>query len=603
MNCFIKILKLILFVAFAGNILTGISFAGNDEQSQVYMKVRPNDCNHRLSFFVAADENDHAPAMPVIEKWVEFFQPSVLSKQEQKRELLWFARAAAPFRGKFIRSTAEDIKTHVWERDLLTKAFKEITGITVEHRITGEGSVVEKIMKQLATGVGFYDIYVNDADLVGTHLRTGGVVDLTEYMSKGGKFVTSPGLDLDDFLNPEFGQDYRGHQLQLPDQQFANLYWFRYDWFTRPDIKDKFKKEFGYELGVPVNFAAYEDIAQFFTGMVIDGKKVFGHLDYGKKSPSLGWRFTDAWLSIAGVGDKGLPNGYPVDEWGIRVNGKNPAGATVKRGGALNSPAAVYSLEKYIEWLERYAPPEAMEWRWIDAGPMASRGDIAQKIFQYTTFLSDERFHNPDSPVVGEDGKPLWRVAPTPHGRYWEKGMKVGYQDAGSWTIPKNVKGDRRAMAWLWAQFCVSKTVSLKKFLKGGTPVRKSTVFAKSLDPIKYKWGGLIEFYRSDEEKKWTDTGLNVPHYPVLAKVWWPNISKAIKKEITPKQAMDNIANQCDLIMSTMHLAKFSPVLNRPSTAQFWLLQPGAPKAECIRPKPVTVQYDTLVKSWHNRGR
>ncbi len=36
-------------------------------------------------------------------------------------------------------------------------------------------------------------------------------------------------------------------------------------------------------------------------------------MDYGKKDPSLGWRFTDAWLSMAGVGDKGIPNGKPVD--------------------------------------------------------------------------------------------------------------------------------------------------------------------------------------------------------------------------------------------------------------------------------------------------
>ena len=55
--------------------------------------------------------------------------------------------------------------------------------------------------------------------------------------------------------------------------------------------------------------------------------------------------------------------------------------------------------------------------------------------------------------------------------------MKVGYQDAGSWTILKNsVNGKEREMAWLWAQFCISKTVCLKKFLVGKTPIRKSTV-------------------------------------------------------------------------------------------------------------------------------
>ena len=93
----------------------------------------------------------------------------------------------------------------------------------------------------------------------------------------------------------------------MPDQQFANLYWFRYDWFQKPELKAAFKAKFGYELGVPVNWSAYEDIADFFTNTVkeIDGQKVYGHMDYGKKDPSLGWRFTDAWLSMAGNGDRG----------------------------------------------------------------------------------------------------------------------------------------------------------------------------------------------------------------------------------------------------------------------------------------------------------
>ena len=82
---------------------------------------------------------------------------------------------------------------------------------------------------------------------------------------------------------------------------------------------------------MPVNWSAYEDIADFFTNDVkeIDGVRVYGHMDYGKKDPSLGWRFTDAWLSMAGEGDKGIPNGLPVDEWGIRVEGCRPVGSSV----------------------------------------------------------------------------------------------------------------------------------------------------------------------------------------------------------------------------------------------------------------------------------
>ena len=206
----------------------------------------------------------------------------------------------------------------------------------------------------------------------------------------------------------------------MPDQQFANLYWFRYDWFQREDLRSRFREAYGYELGVPVNWSAYEDIAEFFTETVgtIDGERVYGHMDYGKKDPSLGWRFTDAWLSMAGAGDVGIPNGSPVDEWGIRVEGCRPVGASVRRGGAANGPAAVYALRKYMEWLKRFAPPQAAGMTFSEAGPVPAQGRIAQQIFWYTTFTAD--MIEPGLAVVDADGAPsgAWRPPPTaPIGR------------------------------------------------------------------------------------------------------------------------------------------------------------------------------------------
>jgi glycerol transport system substrate-binding protein len=546
----------------------------------------------------------------LILKWARYFSHSTLSEAERIEELRWFAEVSRPFRGFSIRSVAEDIKTHFWERDILATAFEELTGIHVECEIIGEGSLVERLVEQERTGRRIYDIYVNDADLIGTHLRTGAILNLSEYMAGEGAAYTNPYLDLEDFLNLEFGQDYDGKQLQLPDQQFANLYWFRYDWFTDPYIMQQFETLYGYPLGVPVNWAAYEDIANFFTNQVrgrpddsagfINGVDVYGHMDYGRTSPSLGWRFTDAWLSIAGVGDLGLPNGLPVDEWGIRVENGIPVGASVTRGGEANGPAAVYALETYIRWLRLYAPPEARDWAWVDAGAEAARGDIAQHIFQYTTFLSDERFHALGSPVVDDNGLPRWRLAPTPHGRYWDEGMKVGYQDAGSWTIPLTTTGPRRAMAWLWAQFAVSKTVEVDKFIAGATSVRTSTIFSDYLSEHILEYGGLIEFYRSSEEYKWTGTGLNVPNYPLLSGFWWPNISQAIEGEITAQEAMDHIAHQMDTAMGQMQMLRFSPSLNEPRSADYWLAYPGAPKPERPAEAPITVAYDRLLFQWEN---
>ena len=274
-------------------------------------------------------------------------------------------------------------------------------------------------------------------------------------MATGGKAFTNPGLDLNDFIGRKFTTAADGKLYQLPDQQFANVYWFRADWFARKDLQERFKKKYGYDLGVPVNWSAYEDIAEFFTNDVkqIDGKRVYGHMDYGKKDPSLGWRFTDAWLSMAGAADKGIPNGMPVDEWGIRVAADKctPVGASVSRGGAANSPAAVYALTKYIDWMKKYAPRQSMGMTFSESGPVPAQGEVAQQIFWYTAFTAD--MTKKGLPVVNADGTPKWRMAPSPHGPYWKEGMQNGYQDVGSWTFFRGHDPNRLAAAWLYAQF------------------------------------------------------------------------------------------------------------------------------------------------------
>jgi glycerol transport system substrate-binding protein len=543
-------------------------------------------------------------------RWIDTeFQPSTLSKDEQMKEMQWFINAAKPFAGMDISVVSETITTHEYESKVLAKAFTEITGIKVKHDIIQEGDVVEKIQTQMQSGRNIYDGWINDSDFIGTHPRYNQTINLTDWMTGEGKDVTLPTLDVDDFIGKSFGTWTDGKLYQLPVQQFANLYWFRYDWFTRPDIKAKFKAKYGYDLGVPLNWSAYEDIAEFFTNDVkeIDGVKVYGHMDYGKKDPSLGWRFTDAWLSMAGNGDKGIPNGKPVDEWGIRMEECRPTGSSVERGGDVNGPAAVYSIVKYVDWLNKYAPPNARGMTFSEAGAVPAQGNIAQQIFWYTAFTAD--MVKPGLPVVNADGTPKWRMAPSPHGPYWKEGMKLGYQDAGSATLLKSTPLDRRKAAWLYLQFIVSKTTSLKKSQVGLTFVRESDIWDKSFTERAPKLGGLIEFYRSPARVQWTPTGVNVPDYPKLAQLWWQNIGDASSGAKTPQQAMDALAAAQDSVLERIEKSgaqgACGPKLNPKQTAEYWFAKVEkdgtiAPQRKLAneKPKGETVDYDTLIKSW-----
>ncbi len=546
--------------------------------------------------------------------WIDKeFQPSTLSKSDQMKEMEWFIKAAAPFKGMEINVLSEGIPTHTYESTVLTKAFEEITGIKVNHQILGEGEVVQAVQTQMQTGRNLYDAYVNDSDLIGTHSRLQLAVNLTDWMAGEGKGVTNPMLDLDDFMGLKFTTGPDGKLYQLPDQQFANLYWFRYDWFQRADLKAQFKKKYGYELGVPVNWSAYEDIAEFFSEDVkeIDGVRIYGHMDYGKRAPDLGWRMTDAWLSMAGAGSKGLPNGRPVDEWGIRMEQGtcNPVGASVSRGGAANSPAAVYAIRKWDEWLRKYAPPGAASYDFYQSLPALSSGNVAQQIFWYTAFTASMVApKDSGNNTVDDAGKPLWRMAPSPHGPYWEEGQKLGYQDVGSWTLFKSTPVDRRKAAWLFAQFAVSKTVSLKKTHVGLTPIRDSDIRHASFTERAPNLGGLVEFYRSPDRVLWTPTGVNVPDYPKLAQIWWQQIGDVNSGAFTAQEAMNRLANEMDQVMARMQAVDekagiyggCGPRLNEKMADSVWLNKPGSPKAKLANEKPQgeTIAYDELVKRW-----
>jgi len=538
-------------------------------------------------------------------RWAEVeFRPSTLSLDERLAEMDFFMRAAAPLRGQRVYVASETINTHEYEARVLARAFTEITGIPVIHDTIREGEVVERLQTQMRTGRNLYDIYVNDSDFLGTHFRRGVTVPVSDWIAGDGADVTLPTLDLDDFIGLPFVTGPEGKVWQLPDQQFANLYWFRHDWFTDPDLQRRFRDAFGYDLGVPVNWTAYQDIADFFTNQVrvLGGRRVWGHMDYGARDPSLGWRFTDAWLAMAGAGDVGLPNGYPVDEWGIRVEDCRPVGSSVSRGGATNSPAAVYALRKYLEWLRAYAPPEAVGMTFTDAGPVPGRGDIAQQIFWYTAFTAD--MTEPGLPVMNPDGTPKWRMAPSPHGAYWQPGMKLGYQDCGSWTMLESTPVERRRAAWLYAQFCTCKSVSLRKTLVGLTPIRRSDVVSEAMTQAAPRLGGLVEFYRSPARVAWTPTGVNVPDYPHLSQLWWLNIANALAGRGTPQEVMDNLAAEQDALLARMGQAdmfeRCAPALNEPVDPQVWFDRPGAPKPALADEEGEgrTVAYEDMLAEW-----
>ena len=138
-----------------------------------------------LTFALAAISPAALADMAAAKKWMsEEFTPTTLSQDEQTQEMQWFIDAAKPYQGMEINVASETITTHEYEAKVLAKAFYEITGIKVNHDLIQEGDVVEKLQTQMQTGRNIYDAYINDSDLIGTHVRYGKVVPISDLYLK-----------------------------------------------------------------------------------------------------------------------------------------------------------------------------------------------------------------------------------------------------------------------------------------------------------------------------------------------------------------------------------------------------------------------------------
>ena len=422
----------------------------------------------------------------------------------------------------------------------------------MNHQILGEGDVVQAVQTQMQTNRNLYDGYINDSDFIGTHSRLQSAVNLTDWMAGEGKDVTNPGLDLNDFMGMSFTTGPDGKLWQLPDQQFANLYWFRKDWFDRPDLKEKFKAKYGYELGVPVNWSAYEDIADFFTNDVkeIDGVKVYGHMDYGKRAPDLGWRMTDAWLSMAGEADPGLPNGRPVDEWGIRMekDSCNPGRRFGVARWRRQQPGGCLCRHQVGRMAAEICPSGCGRPRLLPVAAVARARATWPSRSSGTRPLPPRWWRRRATATTRLTTRACrcgaWRrrrMAPT--------GKKARSAAIRTWVLDAvqlHASRSPQGGLALLPSSSSSKTVDVKKSHVGLTFIRDSTVRDKSFTERAPKLGGLIEFYRSPDRVAWTPTGVNVPDYPKLAQLFWENIGDVNSGAFTAQQAMDRLAEQMD---------------------------------------------------------
>jgi multiple sugar transport system substrate-binding protein len=113
---------------------------------------------------------------------------------------------------------------------------------------------------------------------------------------------------------------------------------YRKDWFEKPELQAEFKEKYGRDLAPPKTWTELKEVAEFFQGREIDGKKVYGaaiFTERGSEGITMG---VTAALYANGFKYETEPGSYKMED-------------------AVNSDDAVAALEAYKELYKCCTPP------------------------------------------------------------------------------------------------------------------------------------------------------------------------------------------------------------------------------------------------------
>src|ERR1700743_431687 len=218
----------------------------------------------------------------------------------------------------------------------LSKDFTAESGIQMKYEFVPWTSYAHRCLNELNSHGKLCDLIIGDSQWIGGAAENGHYVKLNEFFDKNGikmsDFVAATVVGYSEW--PKNTPNY----WALPAMADAVGWTYRKDWFARPDVQKDFKAKYGRDLAVPKTLDELRDIAQFFQGREIDGKKVYGASIYTER------------------GSEGITMGVSNYLYDYGFKYQDPKKPYAMQG-FVNSPGAVKGLEAYKALFKCCTPP------------------------------------------------------------------------------------------------------------------------------------------------------------------------------------------------------------------------------------------------------
>lgn len=230
--------------------------------------------------------------------------------------------------------TGADTPMDVWKRE---------TGIEVELVGAPVGDIFKKVMQDVTTGGGTFDIYSGPWNSAGDLVAANGALDCSDFVAKYSPDWGDPkrGVPTEELVKLLYTNNDKYYTISL-DGDFQTWYYLR-GIYDKPEVQEAFMKEVGRQLTPPNTWEEQDQIAKFFTG------KDFGNGPMYGTGSALGrfWGLPTFYMRLASMDN---PNYYFFTEDG-QPN--------------LNTDLAVQAAEEHVRSLE-WAHPDALSFTFIE---------------------------------------------------------------------------------------------------------------------------------------------------------------------------------------------------------------------------------------------